>query len=361
MWYTVFSNISSKKDGANGIEPTMTQEELIKELELLSIKKEIALKNLQIKYDAKEAEADDLKNEVEVLRQQLAFYKKMVHGQKSEKTDVVMENTEQVALFDEAEEKATNIHPEREVVVEKHTRKAKHTHEETFENLPSEEVIHEADEKICEKCGEEMVVIGKEKIRDELVYVPAKLFVRRHFAEVVKCQSCGTDESRDEKLTDVEACTIRRASVPAPVIPHSYCSHELLAHIVYEKYCNAVPLERQAKDLVAKGVKIPTATLANWVIYAANVFLKPIYAKMKAELLEGNVVHADETVVQVLHEPGKKRKQIRECGCIARANTKNTAIFSSNISLHETVTTQNDSSVASPGISFATVSMVITS
>ena len=62
------------------MEPTMTQEELIKELikelELLSIKKEIALKNLQIKYDAKEAEADDLKNEVEVLRQQLAFYKK---------------------------------------------------------------------------------------------------------------------------------------------------------------------------------------------------------------------------------------------------------------------------------------------
>ena len=43
-----------------------------------------------------------------------------------------------------------------------------------------------------------------------------------------------------------------------------------------EKYCNAVPLERQAKDLAAKGVKIPTATLANWVIYAANVFLKPI-------------------------------------------------------------------------------------
>ena len=286
----------------------MTQEELIKELELLSIKKEIALKNLQIKYDAKEAEADDLKNEVEVLRQQLAFYKKMVHGQKSEKTDVVMENTEQVALFDEAEEKATNIHPEREVVVEKHTRKAKRTHEETFENLPVEEVIHAADEKICEKCGEAMIVIGKEKIRDELVYVPAKLFVRRHFAEVVKCQSCGTDESRDEKLADVEACTIKQASVPAPVIPHSYCSPELLAHIVYEKYCNAVPLERQTKDLAAKGVKIPTATLANWVIYAANVFLKPIYAKMKAELLEGNVIHADETVVQVLHEPGKKAK-----------------------------------------------------
>lgn len=109
-----------------------------------------------------------------------------------------------------------------------------------------------------------MVVIGKEKIRDELVYVPEKLFVRRHFAEVVKCTSCGKDEVRDENLPDIEDCMIRQSFVPAPMIPHSYCSPELLAHIVYEKYCNAVPLERQAKDLAAKGIKIPTTTLANW-------------------------------------------------------------------------------------------------
>jgi hypothetical protein len=44
------------------------------------------------------------------------------------------------------------------------------------------------------------------------------------------------------------------------------------------------------------------------VIYAANVFLKPIYAKMKNELLEGTVIHDDETVVQVLREPGRKAK-----------------------------------------------------
>lgn len=116
-------------------------------------------------------------------------------------------------------------------------------------------MIHEAENKICEKCGEEMVVIGKEKVRDELVYVPARIFVRRHFAEVVKCSSCGSDETRDAQLTDIEAWTIRLAFVPAPVIPHSYCSPEPLAHIVYEKYCNAVPLERQPKDLAAQGVK----------------------------------------------------------------------------------------------------------
>jgi transposase-like protein len=55
-------------------------------------------------------------------------------------------------------------------------------------------------------------------------------------------------------------------------------------------------------------VKVSTATLANWVTYTANVFLKLIYAQMKREVLYGNVIHADETVVQVLHEPSKKAK-----------------------------------------------------
>jgi hypothetical protein len=48
----------------------MTQEELINELELLSIKKEIELKNLQIKYDAKESEADLCENEDRTFRRE---------------------------------------------------------------------------------------------------------------------------------------------------------------------------------------------------------------------------------------------------------------------------------------------------
>lgn len=68
------------------------------------------------------------------------------------------------------------------------------------------------------------------------------------------------------------------------------------------------PLERQAKDLTAKGVTLSTATLSNWVIYAAEYLMKPIYAKMKVDLLSCSVIHADETVVQVSNEPGKKAK-----------------------------------------------------
>ena len=44
------------------------------------------------------------------------------------------------------------------------------------------------------------------------------------------------------------------------------------------------------------------------MIYAASAFGKPVWEQMKAELLKSSVIHADETVVQVLNEPGKKAK-----------------------------------------------------
>ena len=78
--------------------------------------------------------------------------------------------------------------------------------------LPAEEVIHR-EECACKKCGSEMETIGKEFVRDELVYVPAKLFVRKHYAEVLKCASCGLNEAKDETLPDGEHCRFVKASV----------------------------------------------------------------------------------------------------------------------------------------------------
>jgi len=42
------------------------------------------------------------------------------------------------------------------------------------------------------------------------------------------------DEARDAELPDIEKCNIRTAEVPSPMIPHSFVSPELLAHIVYQ-------------------------------------------------------------------------------------------------------------------------------
>ena len=54
------------------------------------------------------------------------------------------------------------------------------------------------------------------------------------------------------------------------LIPGSFCSPELLAHIVYEKYAKAVPLHRQEKDLASKHIPLLKATMSNWILTAAE-------------------------------------------------------------------------------------------
>ena len=48
--------------------------------------------------------------------------------------------------------------------------------------------------------------------------------------------------------------------------------------------------------------------MANWIIKIAEEKAKPVYEQMKAELLSGRIIHADETVVRVLHEAGRSTK-----------------------------------------------------
>ena len=190
------------------------------------------------------------------LKQQLALLKKALYGQKSEKTQVVMEESEQLTMFNEAEESSDIkvIEKEDKITVVTHERKKHSTHKDSFENLETEEVVHKAEDKVCPECGSEMKVIGKEFVRDELVYVPARMFVRKHYVETICCTSCGI------------------------------------------------------KDYAACGAKLSRQTMSSWVIWAAANKAKAVVDLMKKQLLEQPVIHADETVVQVLHEPNRKAK-----------------------------------------------------
>jgi hypothetical protein len=49
--------------------------------------------------------------------------------------------------------------------------------------------------------------------------------------------------------------------------------------------------------------------MANWIIYAANHWLEPIYTLLREELLNNSILHADETTLQVIKEDGRKASQ----------------------------------------------------
>ena len=84
-------------------------------------------------------------------------------------------------------------------------------------------------------------------------------------------------------------------------------SASTVAWIMYQKYCNSVPLYRQEKDWERLyGLKIPRSTFANWVIDNADTFLKPVYDHMHRLLVSRDFLMGDETPLQVLHEPDRR-------------------------------------------------------
>ena len=87
---------------------------------------------------------------------------------------------------------------------------------------------------------------------------------------------------------------------------HSLASPSSVANVMYEKYVNSVPLYRQEKIWEQMGVALSRATMANWVIRCSEDYLKPVVEHMRKQLLSRDIIHCDETPVQVLKEEGKK-------------------------------------------------------
>lgn len=94
-----------------------------------------------------------------------------------------------------------------------------------------------------------------------------------------------------------------KAAVPEALIPNSYASGSAVAWVMYQKFANAMPLYRQEQDWHQLGVDFTRATLANWIIYCADNYFKPMYDYLHRQLLQRKYLMADETRIQVLKEP----------------------------------------------------------
>ncbi|HHW07284.1 MAG TPA: IS66 family transposase, partial [Clostridia bacterium] len=164
---------------------------------------------------------------------------------------------------------------------------------------PVEEILCELEEEEleCKTCGSSLRPLGKETVREEIEFIPAQVRLLRYVRFSYVCENC-------EKETG--EATIVKAPTPAPVIKKSLASPSSVAHVMYQKYVNGMPLYRQEKDWANQGVTLSRATLANWIIRSAQDWLLPLWEEMKSYLLKQPVIHADETVIQVLKEEGKK-------------------------------------------------------
>ena len=99
---------------------------------------------------------------------------------------------------------------------------------------------------------------------------------------------------------------IQKANAPTSLMNHSLASPSSVANVMYQKYVNSIPLYRQEKDWEQLGLSLSRATMANWIIRCSENYLKPILNLLQKELLRRDILHCDETPVQVLKEEGKK-------------------------------------------------------
>ena len=79
----------------------------------------------------------------------------------------------------------------------------------------------------------------------------------------------------------------------------------LLAHVLVSKYCDHLPLHRQADIYARSGVEIDRSVMAGWVGHMAAL-LEPLAERIARHVRAGAALHADDTPVPVL-DPGRGR------------------------------------------------------
>ena len=255
---------------------------------------------LESKIQEQQAEIEELKRKLDHMNEVFANAQRARFGQSSEKVSYVM-GEEQLSLFNEAEKEQDHKaeEPAEETfTVKAHARKKKRTLEEMTANLQEKEILLELpdDQRICGKCGGTFKAIGKKFVRHELQVIPRQVKLLAYYTVTYACDHCEKDTGFAHMVN---------VNPPVPLMKHSLASPSSVADIMAKKYADGLPLARQEKIWAREGVELSRATMANWVIQCSQTWLKPLYKHMKQHLLEQRVIHADETVVQVLKEDDK--------------------------------------------------------
>jgi transposase len=157
------------------------------------------------------------------------------------------------------------------------------------EHLPRERVV-EPSPCACDHCGSHRLVKVGEDVTETLEVIPRSWKVVQHVRERFSCRACEG---------------FSQAPAPFHAIARGRAGPSLLAMILYEKYGQHVPLNRQAERYAREGVPIALSTLADQVGACAHA-LTPMAELIEAHVLAAGRIHGDDTPVPLL-DKGKTK------------------------------------------------------
>jgi transposase len=150
-------------------------------------------------------------------------------------------------------------------------------------HLPRERVIVPGP-TACACCGSTRLSKLGEDVTETLEVIPRQWKVIQHVREKFTCRAC-------EKIS--------QAPAPFHVTPRGFAGPSLLAMILFEKYGQHQPLNRQSERYAREGVDLSLSTLADQVGACATA-LRPLHALIEAHVLGAERLHGDDTTVPIL-------------------------------------------------------------
>jgi len=160
-------------------------------------------------------------------------------------------------------------------------------------------VVIDVEAKACPCCSGALHLIGEDS-SEQLDIVPAQLRVRVTRRPRYGCRAC-------------EGAVVQ-APAPDRLLDGGMATEALVAHIVVAKFCDHLPLYRQAGMLARQGVTLDRSTLANWVGRACW-WLTPLYELVLSTVLSSPKLFADDTTLPVL-DPGRGRTKTGRLGAM---------------------------------------------
>ena len=217
---------------------------------------------------------------------QIAKLARELYGQRSERSVQLLD---QMALtFEELESSATEDEVAAERAVAKTTNVVSFTRKRPArqpfpEHLPRERVVEPAP-TACQCCGSPRLRKLGEDITETLESIPRQWKVIQHVREKFTCRDC-------ERIS--------QAPAPFHVLARGWAGPSLLAMILFEKFGQHQPLNRQAERYAREGVPLSLSTLADQVGGCCAV-LAPLIRGIEQHVFAAERLHSDDTFVPVL-------------------------------------------------------------
>src|SRR3984885_12627550 len=217
---------------------------------------------------------------------EIAKLQRQIYGQRSERSSRLIDQL--TLTFEELESSATEDELAAEKAVARTTtvRGFRRTRPErnTFpDHLPRERVVIDPP-TACECCGGNRLRKLGEDVTRTLESVPRQWKVVETVREKFSCRDC-------EKIS--------QAPAPFHAVARGWAGPSLLAMIMFEKFGQHQPLNRQAERYALEGVPIALSTMAD-AVGSVSTALQPLLNLVEAHVMAAERLHADDTTVPVM-------------------------------------------------------------